>query len=410
MRILISGGDRLSRMLSAALASVHEVQTLSPSKESSASDVTFVGDARSRALAEAAVSGCEVIVHVLSSEQAAKAPLEVLDLATRGVYNLAVSAAPAARLVLVGVLSFFERYPPEWDVNELWQPRPIPTPEDLAPYLAERTVREVLRAREMVGMSLRVGTIVDDGDVRGQAPNPRWLHIEDAVLAVEKAVAWKPSLEMPQTGFWVFHIVGGGKRTRFPLGAARKLLGYQPQHDLTSNVSLPLTSAAVEPDQRFSGQPGGNAQRVVIMGAGGALAGAVAADLEHDHTLRLADARRITDALAATPERPGVPRPRVLPAPHEEILADITDPEQVLAAARGMDAIINCTVVRYDPVEFIPGQYIGRVQHCARRRYLRDSPHRAYRQSHRRRALPVRLLAGFSAARRCAAPPRHQSL
>ena len=82
-------------------------------------------EARSHELAEAAVSGCEVIVHVLDPELAAEAPLDALDVATRGVYNLAVSAAQTARFVLIGSLSFFERCPPEWNVTELWQPRQL---------------------------------------------------------------------------------------------------------------------------------------------------------------------------------------------------------------------------------------------------------------------------------------------
>jgi nucleoside-diphosphate-sugar epimerase len=40
-----------------------------------------------------------------------------------------------------------------------------------------------------------------------------------------------------------------------------------------------------------------------------------------------------------------------LPHPHEERIVDVADAEQVLAACAGMDAIVNCSVVRHDPLQ-----------------------------------------------------------
>jgi nucleoside-diphosphate-sugar epimerase len=85
--------------------------------------------------------------------------------------------------------------------------------------------------------------------------------------------------------------------------------------------------------------------KIVLYGAGGPVAAAAIAELERDHTLRLADLR--------PPEQwdhPEEARGRRALGEHEVVLADVTDPDQVLAAAAGMDAIVNLTVVRPDPV------------------------------------------------------------
>src|SRR5262249_26346029 len=47
----------------------------------------------------------------------------------------------------------------------------------------------------------------------------------------------------------------------------------------------------------------------------------------------------------------GQPFPAPLGEPHEMREVDVTDLDQVLAACEGMDAIVNCTVVRPHPVE-----------------------------------------------------------
>src|SRR5690606_17259527 len=76
--------------------------------------------------------------------------------------------------------------------------------------------------------------------------------------------------------------------------------------------------------------------------------------------LRLTDIRPIA-AIAAEgkPQSPGAPLPRVLGAPHEDRVVDVADLAQVVAAAEGMDAIINCTVVRHDPVQAFRVNVLG---------------------------------------------------
>src|ERR1700674_4694666 len=87
--------------------------------------------------------------------------------------------------------------------------------------------------------------------------------------------------------------------------------------------------------------------KVAIFGAGGPVGAVAAQALRAHYTLRLTDLRPIA-AIAAEgkPQSPGAPLPEVLPAPHECRVVDVTDYGQVREAARGMDALINTTVVR----------------------------------------------------------------
>lgn len=66
---------------------------------------------------------------------------------------------------------------------------------------------------------------------------------------------------------------------------------------------------------------------VLILGAGGPVAAAAIKALEPYHTLRLTDIKEMESE-------------------HETLIVDITEPAKVLEAASGMDAIINCTVIR----------------------------------------------------------------
>lgn len=71
---------------------------------------------------------------------------------------------------------------------------------------------------------------------------------------------------------------------------------------------------------------------VLIIGAGGPVAAAAIKALEPHHTLRLADIKE-------------------LESPHEARAVDIANPAEVFGAASGMDAIVNCTVIRGDMVK-----------------------------------------------------------
>ncbi len=92
--------------------------------------------------------------------------------------------------------------------------------------------------------------------------------------------------------------------------------------------------------------------KIVLYGAGGPVAAAAIAELERDHTLRLTDVRPPNEPHphqqdpARADRWPARPHARE----HEFVPVDVTKPDEVLRAAAGMDAIINLSVVRPDPV------------------------------------------------------------
>ncbi len=90
--------------------------------------------------------------------------------------------------------------------------------------------------------------------------------------------------------------------------------------------------------------------RVCIYGAGGPVAASAAQSLKNDYELRLTDLRDVKEILKGEPQSKGAPMPVVPEPPHEWRCVDVTDYEQVRAAAEGMDALINATVLRPDPV------------------------------------------------------------
>lgn len=341
MRLLLTDTTtRLGESLRQALAGAGELSVLD-------------ADPRDRDAAAAAVRDVETLVHLIPPVRDDD-DLDALDRAGRGTYNL-LTTGSLTRCVLITSLRPFERYPPTWNVSEAWVPRPTPEVASLVPYLAETVAREVARARPLSVLVLRLGEVVEDETRPAGAPDSRWLHLEDAVQAAERALAFTP--EPPDTTRWrVFHIVDGGRLPRFPLGAAADpSFDYVPRHRLTDGASLTPS----EPPVRPAPPPARPIHDVVIYGAGGPLGAATAAALERDHRLRLTDVRPLAELAKKLPQSPGAPLPRPPSPPHEERQVDITNPVHVAAAAEGMDAIINCTVVRHDPDEAFRVNLLG---------------------------------------------------
>ena len=346
----------LGRALANSFAREHTVETLDLAANGDGPEPTHVGDPRDRDFASRATAGCDVVIHSMSMVDPKDPPHEVLDAAARQTYNLLSTATSATRFILLSSLRTFERYPADWRVSEQWAPRPTTEISDLAPYVAELTVRESARVMPVKAIGLRLGEVVDSEHIAGRPPDPRWLHVEDAVQAVRRAIEFEPTPEEQQSGWWVFHVVGAGRRTRFPLGlAGEPPFSYSPRHDLAAGLPPPASSAiAIEPTPSTStpGLPASaTIRRVVIFGAGGPLASATTETLARDHTLRLTDVRSLDSIIAENkPQSTGAPLPKILESPHEERVVDVSNPAQVMEATRGMDAIINCTVTRRHPV------------------------------------------------------------
>jgi nucleoside-diphosphate-sugar epimerase len=381
MRILITGGaSALAQALAAALSHEHSIRLVDAgqpaadvSRSSAPPGSEFLrGDLRDPQFAEQIVAGTEAILHLaplwpgLAPETA---DAEMLDHASRGTYVLLTAAVGAGvrRGVLASTLDLFAEYPSAWRVGEGWKPRPSTEVSQLAPYLAEAAARELSRVEPLHVICLRLGHVVSDAEVAGRTYDPRWLHVEDAVQAFQRALAFGfvsprfattgPALH----GWWVFHIPGGGGWTQVPLAwAGDERFGYAPTHtfaDAPGADAVPVTRpAAVSSHEEIVAPrvaiPSRPIRRVVVFGAGGPLASAAAPILAGAYTLRLTDRRPLRD-IAADPRRAasGQPLPALLGEPHEMREVDVRDLEQVLAACEGMDAIVNCAVVRPHPVE-----------------------------------------------------------
>ncbi len=88
--------------------------------------------------------------------------------------------------------------------------------------------------------------------------------------------------------------------------------------------------------------------------------------------LRLCDRRALAEIVAeCEPQSRGAPVTRLLKPPHEIWQVDVTDYGQVLRATRGMDAVINMTVVRPQLRRGVSCQYACCVQHHPRRGRVR---------------------------------------
>jgi nucleoside-diphosphate-sugar epimerase len=361
MSILITGGDsRLGRALAARLAADHTIRLFDAAFTTPPTVESVTGDLRDPAAVQPALQGVDTIIHLtpLTAPQQIQEETAALDLAMRGSYVLVNAAREAGvrKIILASTLALFDRWPAHYAVNEQWRPRPEPTVEHLCAWLAECSVRENIRTGELQVLCLRFGQIVDEAEAAGGSYDPRWLHLDDAVHGVERALAYEASL---RPDWRIFHITAQGPRAKIRLArqaSAGEAFGYAPQHDFAQQAQGWTPPAAdrrpwreiLAPAQPVRSRP---IRNVVILGAGGPMGVAVTQELLSSYRLRVTDLRPLADILADNkPQAPGAPLPTPVSAPHEEIQVDVRDPDQVMAACAGMDAIINCTVVRPDPV------------------------------------------------------------
>src|SRR5207249_2727862 len=103
-------------------------------------------------------------------------------------------------------LDLMAAYPEIYVVDETWKPLPEANAASLAPFLAELTLREFVRAEEIIGICLRLGDL--GADPAGTTP-------EDAVRALTLALTME--MERRKYRWWLYHI---GSTDRYPLGAA----------------------------------------------------------------------------------------------------------------------------------------------------------------------------------------------
>jgi nucleoside-diphosphate-sugar epimerase len=370
MSILITGGDsRLGRALADRLAAAHSIRLFDEKFTAPPAVASISGDLRDPAVVFPALQGVETIIHLTPLTVPHQCPDETtaLDLAMRGSYVLVNAAREAGvgKIILASTLALFDRWPAHYAVDEQWRPRPAPTVEQLCAWLAECSVRENIRFGELQVVCLRFGQIVDEREAASGPYDPRWLHLDDAIHGVERALAYAAT----QRPDWaIFHLTAPGPQAKIRLArqaSAGAAFGYGPQHDFAQQAqrwSAPVPDQRpwreiLAPTQPVHSRP---VRNVVILGAGGPMGVAVTQELLSSYRLRVTDLRPLADILADNkPQAPGAPLPSPVSAPHEEIQVDVRDPGQVLAACAGMDAIINCTVVRPDPVNAFLVNAIG---------------------------------------------------
>ena len=100
--------------------------------------------------------------------------------------------------------------------------------------------------------------------------------------------------------------------------------------------------------------------KVCIFGAGGPVGAAAQAALKDQYSLRLTDVRDVHEIVeTGEPQSSGAPMPTIPEAPHEWRQVDVGDYDQVLAAARGMDALVNVSVLRHDLIPAFRVNMIG---------------------------------------------------
>jgi nucleoside-diphosphate-sugar epimerase len=216
MRVLVTGGDlEECAELIRRLATRHEL-TLTGFGSSAAPGLERFSytqaDLREPEQVEPLIQGAEALVRldVLPRAEAFTPPeeKELLDRAARGMFTLLHQSLKAgvARVVLASRLELVATYGPSCYVDETWQPQPGTDAASLAPFVAELTLREFVRAEDLLGICLRFGPL-------GDAPDGTTL--ADALPALDRALTF----DLGETRYrWRLYQVCS--TDRFPLGAA----------------------------------------------------------------------------------------------------------------------------------------------------------------------------------------------
>ncbi len=149
-----------------------------------------IGDLRDPDLLAGIMGEVDSIVHLAPLFTDLGSDQETLDHTVQGTYQLATAAAEAkiGRFILGSTLNQFGTEWSRYRVNESWRPRPEPKPDQLPLYLAEVMLREVARVTGLPSICLRLGRIIDAPTAEHERFDPFWLHIDDAVEAIVRAL------------------------------------------------------------------------------------------------------------------------------------------------------------------------------------------------------------------------------
>ena len=246
MNILITGASsRLAQAIAAEFKDDHSVRLM----DSVAVDVEAGFDFTQGDILDAddswgAVRGMDALIHTgepptdLPADELKREQM-LLDLATRGTHTLFSAAVEAGikKFICAGTLSIFNAYPDDVYISELWKPLPSPEIVEMTKYLGELTAREFAREHTVTATGLRLGELVLEEDVQGDAPNLTWLDIRDAAGAFRCALGRDSSDATWWTQRWaIYHICADIPNPKFLIDQARGI-GYQPAHNFQSHYA-----------------------------------------------------------------------------------------------------------------------------------------------------------------------------
>lgn len=200
MQVLITGAETpLARLVATALSERFNIRLTGMPGEARTNGITVPADLRVPEQVAPLVAGMEAILHLAPYTALptpdANAEQEALDQAARGTFVLLHEALKAGvkRVVLASRLDLVAAYPEDYLVDETWKPIPDTTATALAPYLAELTLREFVRAEPILGVCLRLGDLGSEGTTES-----------DAVTAIERALVMDPAGQKYR--WWLYHI------------------------------------------------------------------------------------------------------------------------------------------------------------------------------------------------------------
>ena len=334
----------------------------------------LTGELTDQSLAALAVAEVDTIIHLLplrladAYEGGKISEADAMDLVMRGTRNLIVAAVQAkVRRVIIGsTLAIFDRHPPHWNVTEMWRPRPEPVTRQLLPWVTELSTRELIRLGNIEAVCLRFGRIVAEEDIHGQPFDPRWVHLDDAIHAVDRAltVDLRQTLDAGTPEWHLFHVMAPGPNSKIKHGHTTGIeerstsgsppFDFNPAHRLDQSTAVlpqeePIKDTrswqeVLAPPDPIRSRP---IRNVVVFGASGPMGAFTAQSLMDSYRLRLADINPLAWQTLDPGRSTHMPMMSAnIAEPHEFMQVDIQDPEQVRAACVGMDAIVNCSVLR----------------------------------------------------------------
>jgi nucleoside-diphosphate-sugar epimerase len=212
VRILITGADQpLGRLAAESLSTEHTLTLTGLSPVEPDGDY-LQADLREPDHVAPLVQGIDAILHLAPHAKPEtpdwRAENAALDHAGRGTYVLLQETVKAGvqRIILASRLELMAAWPENYVVDETWKALPAANAAALAPFMAELTVREFVRAESILSVCLRLGDLGEGPDGTSAA---------DAVAAIRAALVLDPAERKYR--WWLYHICS---TDRYSLGSA----------------------------------------------------------------------------------------------------------------------------------------------------------------------------------------------